>query len=67
MNRATVAKLEHQHLSFSSVDFNVIAPMAGESELMQNEERVYLAKNMPPKLEGQTWIPIFSTTNQGYR
>lgn len=57
-NRATVAKLDKQHFSFSSVDFSIIAPILGESELMSKEERIYLAKIMPQKLECHTWIPV---------
>ena len=66
-NRASVSKmLEKSHLSFSSVDFSAIAPMEGSSELMVNEDRIYLTRIMPPKLEGQTWISVFSTTRDGF-
>ena len=66
-NRATVGKMkEKQHLSFASVDFSAIAPMVGDSELLANEERIYLARIMPPKLEGQTWILVFSTSEHGF-
>lgn len=64
--RATVAKLDKSHLSFASVDFSVIAPMVGESELMSKEERIYLAKVMPQKLEMHHWILSFSTSEQGF-
>ena len=44
VSRATVAKLDRQNLSYGSVDFGQIAPMVGESELLLNEERMYLSE-----------------------
>ena len=44
VSRATVAKLDKQQFSYGSVDFGQIAPMVGESELLHNEERMYLSK-----------------------
>ena len=44
---------------YFSLFFSAIAPMEGTSELMVNEDRIYLTRIMPPKLEGQTWISVF--------
>ena len=66
VNRASVSKLEKSHMSFASVDFCVLNPMIGDSELMSKEERIYLAKVMPPKLDGHTWVLIYSTSNDGF-
>lgn len=66
VSRATVAKLDKQHLSFASVDFGSIAPIVGDSELMEKKERIYLAKLMPPKLECHTWLLLFSTSTDGF-
>ena len=66
VSRATVAKLDHNHLSFSSVDFSMIAPMDEESELMNNSQRIYLAHKIPPKLECHKWILAFSTSKNGF-
>ena len=43
-----------------------IAPIIGDSELMSKEERIYLAKLMPQKLEFHTWLLAFSTSNDGF-
>jgi len=66
VSRATVAKLDKQQFSYGSVDFGQIAPMVGESELLHNEERMYLSKVMPQKLECHHWILAFSTSHQGF-
>ena len=66
VNRASVSKLEKSHMSFASVDFCVLNPMVGDSELMSKEERIYLAKVMPPKLDGHTWVLVYSTSNDGF-
>jgi len=66
VSRATVAKLDKQHFSYGSVDFGQIAPMVGESELLHKEDRMYLSKVMPQKLECHHWISAFSTSHQGF-
>ena len=52
--------VEIQNIWFHEIFlFSAIAPMEGTSELMVNEDRIYLTRIMPPKLEGQTWILVF--------
>lgn len=65
-NRATIAKLGKQHLSMCSVDFNVMCPMIGDSELMDKDERMYLSRMLPQKLDCNTWVLVFSTSTHGF-
>ncbi len=53
-NRATIAKLGKYHMSMASIDISMVAPMQGSSELMGQEERIYLAKMIPQKLDCHT-------------
>jgi len=67
-NRETIAKsLQlHKTLTVTSVDFAEISDMIGESELMSFEERLQLARVMPPRTDGHDWVLKFTTATDGF-
>ena len=65
-NRETIAKALHKTLTVSSIDFAEISDMIGESELINFEERLQLARVMPPRTDGHNWVLKFTTATDGF-
>lgn len=65
-NRASVSKIIKKTMTMTSIEFSTISEMIGESELMTNEERLQLARELPPRTDGCNWVLKFSTSHDGF-
>ncbi len=62
-NRESVSRLLHKTLT---VDFDLIAEMKGESEIILPDDRRSLAKHLPPRTDGHNWELYYGTGTHGY-
>jgi len=65
-NRETVKKQMHKTLTVTSVDFAEISDMIGDSELIDFDERLTMARVMPPRTDGHNWVLKFTTATDGF-
>lgn len=50
----------------ASVDFDLISEMIGTSDIIRDEERETIARQLPPRTDGHNWELFYSTTNDGF-
>jgi len=67
-NRETVSRQVAltKTMTVTSVDFAEISDMIGDSELISFEERLELARVMPPRTDGHDWVLKFTTATDGF-
>lgn len=65
-NRDSVSKMIRKTMTYSSIDFEMVSEMIGESEIFKSGERERLAREFPPRADGHNWELYFSTSHDGF-
>ena len=53
-------------MTVTSVDFAEISDMIGDSELIEFDERLAMARVMPPRTDGHNWVLKYTTASDGF-
>jgi len=63
----TASKVIHKTMTLNSIDIDFLMPeMETPSELVSDDQRKFLYRHLPPRVQGYRWHLLFSTEKDGY-
>lgn len=63
----TASKVIHKTMTLNSIDIDFLMPeMETPSELVSDDQRKFLFRHLPPRVQGYRWHLLFSTANDGF-
>jgi LysM repeat protein len=65
-NRESVSRLLSKTMTMTSLDYDLIAEMKGDSEVILADDRRSVARHLPAKTDGLNWELYYGTGRDGY-
>merc|ERR1711892_112804 len=63
----TASKVIHKTMTLNSIDIDFLMPeMETPSELVTDDQREFLFRHLPPRVQGYRWHLLFSTAQDGF-
>merc|ERR1712013_160075 len=63
----TASKVIQKTMTLNSIDIDFLMPeMEVPSELVSDDQRKFLYRHLPPRVQGYTWHLLFSTSQDGF-
>jgi hypothetical protein len=63
----TASKVIHKTMTLNSIDIDFLMPeMEVPSELVSDDQRKFLYRHLPPRVQGYRWHLLFSTAQDGF-